>query len=99
MVYISLFYFIIGHYPYRIKLCSFPMMIQSGMSAFRSVFPSSGELITLYGQLVKYPNQAFVNRLVIFDCLCKRNIDNFIVQYAYHQILLLFHQSMDGCFS
>ena len=58
MVYISLFYFIIGHYPYRIKLCSFPMMIQSGMSAFRSVFPSSGELITLYGQLVKYPNQA-----------------------------------------
>ena len=25
------------------------MMIQSGMSASRSVFPSSGELITLYG--------------------------------------------------
>lgn len=71
MVYISLFYFIIGHYPYRIKLCSFPMMIQSGMSASRSVFPSSGELITLYGQLVKYPNQAFVNRLVILIACAK----------------------------
>ena len=47
------------------------MMIQSGMSAFRSVFPSSGELITLYGQLVKYPNQAFVNRLVILIACAK----------------------------